>query len=216
MKVLVYGGRGKAGSEIVKELLRRGHQVVAVTRSAGGTPQGADAAMDDAGDAGRIAEIVRGADAVVNAILPPPGDTDQAIAINDRLIEAIRRTGGKKSGPRLLVVGGAASLYISTPDGKRVTLLESGHLPAEWVAVATTHGRLLEKLRATEDIEWTYFSPAAFFQPGPRTGTFRLGKDDLITGADGKSAISYADYPIAAVDELEHPNFRQTRFTIGY
>src|SRR4051812_22119432 len=121
MKVVVYGARGKAGSEIAKELLRRGHRVVAVTRSPGGIPEGAEAAIDDAGDVGKITELVRGADAVVNAILPPHDDTDQAIAINSRVVEAIQRAGGKDSGPRLLVVGGAASLYIGTPDGKRVT-----------------------------------------------------------------------------------------------
>jgi hypothetical protein len=97
-----------------------------------------------------------------------------------------------------------------------VTLLDSGHLPAEWIPIATSHEKLLEKLRANEEIDWTYFSPAAFFEVGPRTGKFRLGKDDLVVGANGKSEISYADYAIAAVDELEKPQFGGARFTAGY
>ena len=136
--------------------------------------------------------------------------------MTERLIEGIKLAGGKHGGPRLLVVGGAASLYITGPDGKRVTLLDSGHLPAEWVPIASSHAKLLHQLRANQEIDWTYFSPAAFFEVGPRKGTFRLGKDDLIAGANGKSEISYADYAIAAVDELEKPQFRGTRFTIGY
>jgi len=216
MTVVVYGARGKAGSEIAKELLRRGHEVVAVARTPGGAPEGAVNAIDDASDPAKIAEVVKGADAVVSAVMPPHDDADELIAVTDRIVEGIRRAGGKQTGPRLLVVGGAASLFIPAPNGGRVTLLDSGHLPAEWVAIATAHKTVLEKLRANAEIEWTYFSPAAFFQVGPRTGKFRLGSDDLIVGANGKSEISYADYAIAAVDELESPQHRGERFTAGY
>jgi uncharacterized protein len=65
-------------------------------------------------------------------------------------------------------------------------------------------------------INWTYFSPARFFEPGERTGKFRLGKDDLITDAKGNSRISFEDYAIALVDELENPQHQRRRFTIGY
>ena len=216
MKVVVYGARGKAGSEISKELLRRKHEVVAVTRTPGGAPDGVSSAIDDAADPEKIATVVKGADAVVSALMPPHDNADELVAVTDRIIEGIRRAGGKQTGPRLLVVGGAASLLIPGPDGKRVTLLDSGHLPAEWVAIATAHKRVLDNLRANDAIEWTYFSPAAFFDVGPRTGNFRLGNDDLVVGANGKSEISYADYAIAAVDELEKPKFRGARFTVGY
>src|SRR5438067_3344222 len=216
MKVVVYGARGKAGSAIAQELLRRGHQTVAVTRTPGGVPEGAEPAIDDASEAAKIAQVVKGADAVVDALQPPPDDTDELVRVTERLIEGIKLAGGKDGGPRLLVVGGAASLYITGPDGKRVTLLDSGHLPAEWVPIASSHAKLLHQLRANQEIDWTYFSPAAFFEVGPRKGTFRLGKDDLIAGANGKSEISYADYAIAAVDELEKPQFRGTRYNNGY
>jgi putative NADH-flavin reductase len=66
-------------------------------------------------------------------------------------------------------------------------------------------------------IDWTYFSPAAFFEPGERTGKFRLGTDDLIADEKGKSRISMEDYAIALVDELEKPQHSGgQRFTIGY
>ena len=216
MKVVVYGARGKAGAEISKELLRRRHQVVAVTRTPGGTPEDAASAIDDASDPEKIATVVKGADVVVSALMPPHNNSGELVAVTDRIVDGIRRASGKQNGPRLLVVGGAASLFITGPDGKRVTLLDSGHLPAEWMAIAMAHKTVLEKLKANNEVDWTYFSPAGFFEVGPRTGRFRLGKDDLIVGANGKSEISYADYAIAAVDELEKPQHRGARFTVGY
>ena len=77
------------------------------------------------------------------------------------------------------------------------------------------HIQVLSNLKRSS-IDWTYFSPAAFFEPGERIGKFRLGKDDLITDAEGNSRISFADYAIALVDELEKPAHHRERFTIGY
>jgi uncharacterized protein len=77
------------------------------------------------------------------------------------------------------------------------------------------HVESLKLLRASS-IDWTYLSPSAFFEPGERTGNFRLGQDDLLTAADGKSHISMEDYAIALADELEQPQRRRQRFTVGY
>jgi hypothetical protein len=150
---------------------------------------------------------VTGADAVISAYGPPPDDTDQLIGVTQRLVEAVEQT----NVPRLIVVGGAASLEVASG----VTLLESGHLPEAWKPIATSHSKVLALLKAS-DIDWTYFSPAAYFEPGTRTGTFRLGKDQLISNAQGESRISFEDYAIALVDELEKPAHRRQRFTIGY
>jgi uncharacterized protein len=96
-----------------------------------------------------------------------------------------------------------------------VTILQSGHLPAEWVPIATSHEKALELLKKS-DINWTYFSPAGFFESVTRTGKFRLGTDQLIADAQGSSRISMEDYAIAMVDELEKPAHKRARFTIGY
>lgn len=53
------------------------------------------------------------------------------------------------------------------------------------------------------------------FVAGERTGKFRLGKDRLLTNDKG-SSISFEDYAIAAVDELERPADIRERFTVGY
>jgi putative NADH-flavin reductase len=205
MNVILYGASGKAGSRILNELISRGHQVTAVVRN----PEKlkfANSVRDDMSDVDRIAGIIGGKDAVVSAYGPPPTDTDQLIGVTQRLIEAVRKAGG----PRLMVVGGAASLEVAPG----VTLLASGHLPQAWVPIATSHAKVLELLKKSE-INWTYFSPAAFFEPGERTGKFRLGKDSLITNEKGESRVSLEDYAIALVDELEKPTHERGRFTIG-
>lgn len=207
MNVVLYGASGNAGTRILKELQSRGHDVTAVVRNPAKLPSDVKSVRDDLSSADRIAEIITGADAVVSAYMPPPENTDELVAVTQRLIEAVRKEGN----PRLIVVGGAASLEVAPG----VSLLASGHLPEEWVPIATSHAKALDLLKSS-DIQWTYFSPAGFFEPGERTGKFRLGKDALIADASGKSRISFEDYAVALVDELEHPAHVRARFTIGY
>jgi len=71
-------------------------------------------------------------------------------------------------------------------------------------------------LRREADLNWTYLSPSAFFGPGPRTGKFRVGGDQLLVDASGQSHVSMEDYAIALVDELERPRHLRQRFTVGY
>jgi uncharacterized protein len=209
MNVILIGASGNAGSRILHELQSRNHRVTAVVRHPEKLPAGVNSTRDDLSDTGRIAQIIRGADAVISAYKPPEDDTDEIVEVTRRQIEAIRKVG---NGTRLVVVGGAASLEIAPG----ITALVAGVLPPEWVPIATSHGKALDLLRAS-DINWTYFSPAAFFEPGERTGKFRLGTEQLLTDANGNwSRISFEDYAVALVDELESPAHERSRFTIGY
>ncbi|MFX5563009.1 NAD(P)-dependent oxidoreductase, partial [Acinetobacter baumannii] len=72
----------------------------------------------------------------------------------------------------------------------------------------------LNALREETELEWTFLSPSALFIAGERTGQFRLGQDALLVGADGKSWISYEDYAVALLDELEQPKHVRARFTV--
>ncbi len=207
MKVVLYGATGNAGSRILNELKARGHSVTAVARNTSKIPPGVQVVQDDLSNVNRIAEIIRGADAVVSAYGPPPDDTDRLVGVTERQIEAVRKAGNV----RLVVVGGAGSLEVAPG----VTLLASGHLPQAWVPIATSHEKALRLLEAS-DINWTYFSPAAFFEPGERTGKFRLGNRNLVADDKGQSRISLEDYAIALVDELEAPKHQRAQFTIGY
>ena len=209
MKVVLYGATGKAGSVILKELVDRGHTVVAAARAPEKVQKlkNVTAVQDDLSNPAKTASIVKDADAIVSAYGPPPDDAGQIIGATDRLVKGIQQAGG----PRLIVVGGAGSLFVAPG----VTVRQSGHLPEEWIPITDAHIQVLRNLKQSS-IDWTYFSPAAFFEPGERTGKFRLGKDDLVTDAQGNSRISFEDYAIALVDELENPKHRRERFTIGY
>jgi putative NADH-flavin reductase len=207
MNVVLYGATGNSGSRILKELVSRGHSVTAIARDTSKIPTEVTAKQDDLSDTGTIASLISGADAVISAYNPPTDNTDALIGVTERQIAAVKKVGDI----RLIVVGGAGSLEVAPG----VTLLASGHLPSPYVPIAESHGKALEVLKSS-DINWTYLSPAAFFQPGERTGKFRLGSNELISDASHQSRISMEDYAIAIVDEIEKPAHERARFSIGY
>ena len=209
MKVVLFGATGKSGTRLLNELVSRGHQVTAVARDTSklSATSNVKVKQDDLSDARRTAEVIRGADAVISAYAPPAERTDDLIGVTQRQVEAVRRAGVD----RLLVVGGAGGLEVAPG----VSLIDSGHLPAPYLPIATSHVKALDVLR-NSDVNWTYVAPAAYFEPGTRTGKFRVGSDELITGANGESRISMEDYAIAMVDELEKGANRRKRVSVGY
>lgn len=208
MKVALYGATGNAGSRILKELVARGHQVTAIVRDPARIQSGPDVLVkqDDLSDARKIAAAVNGADAVVSAYRAPDSQPDAIVGVTQRQIEAL-----KGLDTRLIVVGGAGGLFVAPG----VTLIDSGYLPEPVQPIARAHNNAFKVLRDSR-IDWTYFAPAAYFEPGERTGKFRLGKDELIADAQQQSRISMEDYAIALVDELEVPAHHRERFSIGY
>jgi uncharacterized protein len=209
MNVVVYGASGNSGKEIVKELISRGHAVTGVARNVSSlkAEKGLTVKTDDLSKVDGIVGVIKGADVVVSAYAPPPDNTDALVGVTEREIEAVKKAGAK----RLLVVGGAGLLEVAPG----VTLIKSGHLPAEYLPIATSHEKALGVLRAS-DINWTYLSPGAYFVPGERTGKFRLGTKELIADAKGESKISFADYAIALVNEIEKPAHERGSFSVGY
>jgi putative NADH-flavin reductase len=209
MHIALYGATGQSGSRILTELLSRGHQVTAIARDLAklATQPGLTVVQGDLASVDGIAARIKGTDAVVSAYAPPRDDTDQLLPVSARIIDAVKQAGV----PRLLIVGGAGSLEVAPG----VTIIQSGHVPVQWMPIAVSHANLLDQLKKT-GINWTYFSPAGFFVPGERTGKFRLGTNQLIANEQGDSRISLEDYAIALVDELEAPKHERARFTIGY
>ena len=202
MKVAVIGASGAAGSRIVAELARRGHAVTGIARNPGRVAAlpGVTAKAGDAGDVDTMAGLLRGHDAVVSSVRFTASDAE-------KLIAAVRASGVK----RYFVVGGAGSLEVA--PGLR--LIDTPQFPDAYKAEAAAGGVFLDKLRKVEDLDWSFLSPSAMFVPGERTGKFRLGRDQLLAGETG-SSISFEDYAIAAVDELETPGHVRRRFTVGY
>ena len=210
MKVALYGATGKSGSRILKELVSRGHQVIAIVRNPAKLSQpspGVLITQDDLSDSKKIAAAINGAEAVISAYAPPQDDVDAIVGVTQRQVEALNH--GSKV--RLIVVGGAGGLNVAPG----VTLIDSGYLPEPVLPIAKAHSKALNVLRAST-IDWTYLAPAAYFEPGTLTGKFRLGTDELIANQQQESRISMEDYAIALVDELEKPQHRRQRFSIGY
>ena len=210
MKVALYGATGNSGSRILKELVSRGHQVIAIVRNPAKLPQPAPGVVikqDDLSDSKKIAAAINGAEAVISAYAPPQDDVDAIVGVTQRQVEALNHG----SNVRLIVVGGAGGLNVAPG----VTLIDSGYLPEPVLPIAKAHSKALNVLRAST-IDWTYLAPAAYFEPGTLTGKFRLGTDELIANEQHESRISMEDYAIALVDELEKPQHRRQRFSIGY
>ena len=207
MNVVVYGATGNSGRSILKELTSRGHHVTAVARDTSKVPSSVKAVKDDLSSVEAIASIIAGADVVVSAYAPPPNDTDALLGVTERQIAAVKKAGKA----RLIVVGGAGLLEVAPG----VTLIASGYLPEAYLPIATSHEKALGILKAS-DINWTYFSPAGFFEAGERTGKFRLGTTNLIANEKGDSRISFEDYAVALVDEIEKPAHERGQLSIGY
>ena len=113
---------------------------------------------------------------------------------------------------RYLVVGGAGSLEVAPG----VRLVTTPAFPAQYKAEAQKGADFLDLLRQEKELNWTFLSPSALFVAGERTGRFRLGTDQLLTAADGRSWISFEDFAVALTDEIERPAHIRKRFTVGY
>jgi putative NADH-flavin reductase len=202
MSIALIGASGNAGSRILKELISRGHQVTAIARhpeKIANLPN-VTAKKGDAYDRPALTNLLQGHEIVVSAVHFTASDPRT-------LIEAVKEA--KVS--RYLVVGGAGSLEVAPG----VRLIDSPDFPEIYRSEASKGADFLTMLRQERDLDWTYLSPSALFIPGERTGQFRLGKDQLLTHEKG-SSISFEDYAVALVDEIERPAHRRQRFTVGY
>jgi putative NADH-flavin reductase len=207
MKVVVYGATGNAGKLIVKELLKRNHSVTGVARHTEKLPDTIQKVKDDLSNVSQIAEIIKGADVVVSAISSPANDTETFAKLTQKLVDAIKIV----NVPRLITVGGCGSLEYSPG----VTVMDSGHWPAEYMPYAVAHAKALDVLKKS-DINWTCLSPALIIENGETTGNYRLDLENLVIDDQGLSRITFEDYTLALVNELEVPKYERKRFTIGY
>ena len=202
MKVALIGASGAGGSRLLAELSRRGHQVTAIARHPENVAKlpGVTAKKGDVFDKAGLIALIRGHDAVISAVHFTASDPKL-------LIEAVKESGVR----RYFVVGGAGSLEVAPG----VKLIDTPQFPAAYKAEASKGGEFLDLLRKENELDWTFLSPSSVIAPGERTGKFRLGKDQLLTHDKG-SNISWEDFAIAAVDELEKPAHIRQRFTVGY
>ncbi|MCZ0874366.1 NAD(P)-dependent oxidoreductase [Peribacillus sp. AS_2] len=208
MKIGIIGASGKAGSLILKEALTRGHEVTAIVRDEARVQiQGASVLEKDVFDL--KAEDIKVFDVVVNAFGAAPGKEHLHVDAGKILIEAMKGAPQTK----LIVVGGAGSLFVD--EAKTIRVLDTPEFPKEYFATAFNQSKNLGDLQNATDIQWTFISPSAFFDPqGNRTGGYKLGKDNLLVNSKGESYVSYADFALAVLDEIENPQHINQRFTV--
>lgn len=217
MKVALIGGTGFVGSALLDELLRRGHEVVALARDpAKYTPRpGLSVVRADVQDAQQVRQAVAGCDAVLSGFNAGWGNPDiyKDFMQGSRAIQAGIKAAGVK---RYIVVGGAGSLYAAPG----VQIVDTPGFPAAILDGARAARDLLKELQEQEQqLDWTLLSPPIGFVPGgrgERTGKYRVGKDQPLMDGDQPGTISAADLAVAVVDELERPAHVRQRFTIAY
>jgi putative NADH-flavin reductase len=202
MTIALIGASGNAGSRILKELSDRGHHVTALARHPDQIPglPNVTAKQADVFDRDALAALLKGHEAVISAVHFTASDPGLLIA-------AVKASGVA----RYLVVGGAGSLEVA--PGVRV--IDAPDFPAAYKEEALKGAAFLDLLRQEPELDWTFLSPSALFVAGQRTGRFRLGGDQLLVSDQG-SSISFEDFAVALVDEIEAPAHRRQRFTVGY
>lgn len=208
MNIGVIGATGKAGSLIVKESIDRGHEVTAIVRNKYKvTPEGVAIIEKDIFDL--TADDLKQFDAVVNAFNAPAGKEEGHVIAERVLTKAL----ADNDDTRLIVVGGAGSLYVD--DAKTTQGVDTPDFPAAYYPTAKNAAIALSEFLKVDNVKWTYISPALFFDPnGVRTGKYTLGKDNVILNSKGQSYVSYPDFVVALVDEIENGNHIKERFTV--
>ena len=213
--IALIGASGFVGSDLLKESLKRGHSVTAIVRYPEKITLNDPNLQIKQGDVlseQSISELIRGVDVVISAYNPGWTNPDISQETTSAYHSIIRNVKIAQI-PRLLIVGGAGSLYVA-PEKR---LMDTGAIPESYLpAIESLAGVLYDLQKNEKELDWAYFSPAGNIAPGERTGKFRLGKDQLIVDEEGKSNISVEDYAVAMLDEVESPVHHRERFTIGY
>lgn len=212
-RISVLGGTGYGGSAVVREAARRGHEVVAVSRTPPDEPvPGVTYLTGSVLEPDILRQAVADADVVFEA-LSPRGDMAGKVEGVFASLLAL----AQQDGTRVGVLGGASSLLVSA-DGPR--LLDVAPVAPEAQPEVELGIHKLETLReSSEGLDWFYVSPAAEFGawvPSEETGQYRIADDILLRGPDGQSEISAGDLAIAVLDEIEHPTHRRRRFHVAH
>lgn len=206
MKIAVVAANGRAGSTIVKEAVSRGHEVTAFLREDGETAAQHKVIRD-------IFDITKEDLADFDAVVNPFGVWQPELLhlhldVAKHLVSVLS---GTKT--RLVSVGGTGSMYVD--DSLTTRLVDQPTFSPEFKPLALAMGEALDYLRGQDEVSWTTISPAANFMfDAPRTGTYKVGGEVFFTDEHGRSEISYADYAIAMIDEIERGDHINTRIGV--
>lgn len=206
MKLAVVCANGKAGQLITKEAVERGLEVTAIVRgeNRSAAPQSINKDILDI-----TAADLKNFDAVVDAF---GAWTEDTLPLHSTTLKILcDALSGTET--RLIIVGGAGSLYVNTEH--TLCVADGPDFPDMFKPLAAAMAKALDELRQRDDVKWTYISPAADFQAeGERSNAYILGGEELTLNDKGESIISYTDYAIAMVDEIVNGNHIQKRISV--
>lgn len=216
MKIALIGASGFVGTAILNELLQRGHQVTAIARHPEKVKKAEHITVVsvDVLDENAVTNAIKGHDAVVsayNAGWTNPDLYNEFISGSKAIQATVKKAGVK----RLIVIGGAGSLFIA-PNRQ---IVDTDEFPKEWKPGALAARDYLNILKEEKELDWTFLSPAIEMHQGTsgtRKGTYRTGLENPVFDANNKSVISVEDLAVAVVDELEKPKHIRQRFTVAY
>lgn len=207
MKIGIIGATGKVGSNILNEAKMRNHDITAIARNKNVLSNMKINVLEK-----EIFELtkedVTQFDVLINAFGAFPGEELLHVKVGRFLISLL-----KNSETKLFAVGGAGSLFMD--NGYKIRLLELPEFPKEYKLIAHQQLQNLIDLQ-NSTIRWTFLSPSPLFDSdGPRTGHYILGKDRLLLNSQHLSYVSYADYAVAVLDEIENPRHENAHFTVA-
>lgn len=197
MRVAVLGATGATGRLLVDELVRRGHEVAALSRTAtsGGTST-VRWVQGDARDPAALADLVRGADVVVSALDPRTGDRTLHREVAPHLVAAMRAAGVR----RFVGVSGAG---VDVPGDRKSTrdrLISA--LVQRFGGEAVRDKAVEREVWAASDLEWTLVRPPRLVD-GPASG--RVEHD--AHRSPRRTALSRADLAAFVADLTERPDY---------
>lgn len=213
--IVVFGAGGRSGQAILSEARSRGHQVTAAVRDpakyANLKGEGVELVAADAMDPKDVREVASGHDTAVNATRSA-GDIepDHVIKLNEALLPGLSEAGVQ----RLLIVGGAGVLEVEPG----LQFVDTPAFPESAKPRGLAHSEALKALQATDtDIDWVYvIPPPKFVADGARTGAYRLWRGQLLNDGSSNAEISYADYAIEIIDEIEAPKHHNECVVLSY
>lgn len=208
MNIGIIGATGKLGTKVLDEAQQRGHEVTAIVRNAAKLDAAKDVKVIEKDVFDLTSDDIKDLDVVVNAFGAPLGEEEVYVEVRRILINIL-----KDVDTRAIIVGGDGSLFAD--DAHTIRVMDTPDFPEIVKPTAKGSSRNLQDLQHAEGITWTFISPSAEFDfEGKRTGTYTLGKDQLLFNSKGNSYISYADFAIAIVDEAENKAHINERFTV--
>ena len=216
MKIALIGATGFVGSAILHELSGKNHDIVAIVRNPGNEKNSYNIKWQkaDVNNVDELAKILSGKDVVVsafNAGWTNPNLYNDFINGAKAIQQAVKKSGVK----RLIVVGGAGSLFVAPG----LQAVDTPDFPKEFHAGSSAARDYLNLLKEEKDLDWAFVSPGFEMHPGittGRTGKYRLGLDNPVFDENQRSAISVQDFAVVIVDEVENPKHHQVRFTAAY